>query len=72
MYQEGGYPEVVLESSRVMKDKDTRDRELGGIREAATVTGCLKRTIVTHDQDEVVHDDLGPIRILPAWKWFLE
>jgi len=54
-----------------MKDKDTRDRELEGIREAATVTGCLKRTIVTHAQEEIVHDDLGTIRILPAWKWFL-
>jgi len=55
-----------------MKDWETRDRELGGIREAANVTGCQNRTIVTYDQDEVVHDDLGTIRILPAWKWFLE
>ncbi len=55
-----------------MKDKETRDRELGGIREAASVTGCLNRTIVTYDQDEVVCDDMGTVRILPAWKWFLK
>lgn len=53
-----------------MSDKDTRNRELDGIREAATVTGCQKMTIVTREQDEEVQDKFGIIRIVPAWKWF--
>jgi hypothetical protein len=55
-----------------MKDKETRDRELGGIREAAAVTGCQKMTIVTYEQEETVQDEQGTIRIVPAWKWFLQ
>ena len=55
-----------------MNDKETRERELGGIREAASLTGCNKMTIVTHEQEEDVQDELGVIHIVPAWKWFLK
>ena len=55
-----------------IKDKETRDRELGGIREAAAVTGCHNMTIVTHEQEETVWDEHGSIRIVPAWRWFLQ
>ena len=54
-----------------MKEKNTLNRELDGIREAAAVTGCHKMTIITHDQEEIVQDKSGTIIILPAWKWFL-
>ena len=54
-----------------MKDKETRERELSGIREAASLTHCHKMTIVTRDQEEEVEDPLGTIHIVPAWKWFL-
>lgn len=54
-----------------MKDKDTRERELNGIREAAALTGCRDLTIVTRDSEEDVQDALGIIHIVPAWKWFL-
>ena len=54
-----------------MKDNVTRDRELDGIREASNVTGCRMMTIVTRDQEEVVHDQSGTIHIVPAWKWLL-
>ena len=55
-----------------MKDKETRGRELDGIREAAVVTGCQKMTIVTHEQEETIKDEQGTIHIVPAWKWFLQ
>jgi hypothetical protein len=55
-----------------MKDKETRDRELDGISEAASVTGCQQMTIVTRDQEEEIQDRAGTIRIVPAWKWFLK
>ena len=55
-----------------MKDKVTRERELDGIREAASLTGCQNMTIVTREQEEDVEDKAGTIHIVPAWKWFLE
>ena len=54
-----------------MEDKVTRERELNGIREAASLTGCKVMTIVTRDREENVHDVMGAIHIVPAWKWFL-
>ena len=54
-----------------MNDKETRERELNGIREAASLTHCPKMTIVTHDQEEDIKDPRGTIHIVPAWKWFL-
>ena len=55
-----------------MKDKETRERELNGLREAASLTHCPNMTIVTRDQEEDVEDPLGTIHIVPAWKWFLK
>ena len=54
-----------------MKDKETRSRELDGIREAAALTHCADMTIVTRDQEEEIKDSSGNIHIVPAWKWFL-
>ena len=48
------------------------NRELDGIREAAVVTGCRNMTIITHEQEETIQDEQGTIRIVPAWKWFLQ
>ena len=55
-----------------MGDRETRERELGGIREAASLTGCREMTVVTHEQEEEIQDEYGVIHIVPAWKWFLE
>ena len=54
-----------------MKEKETRDREINGIREAASFTGCKKMTIVTREEEEIVPDTFGTVNIVPAWKWFL-
>ena len=55
-----------------MKDKETRDREVNGIREAASLMHCPNMTIVTRDQEEDVEVPQGIIHIVPAWKWFLQ
>ena len=55
-----------------MKDKQTREREIDGIREAASITGCGRMTIVTRDLEEDVPNEYGTIHIVPAWKWFLD
>lgn len=54
-----------------MKDRSTRDREIDGILEASSLTGCRNMTIVTIGDEENVMDERGTIRIVPAWKWFL-
>lgn len=54
-----------------MNEKVTREREIGGIREASALTGCKKMTIVTLDQEESISDEQGTIRVVPAWKWIL-
>ncbi len=54
-----------------MTEKETRAREINGVREAASFTGCRKMTIVTREEEEFVQDTLGTIKIVPAWKWFL-
>lgn len=53
-----------------MEDKETRERELDGLREAASLTGCKDMTIVTHEQEETIQDERGVIQVVPAWKWF--
>ena len=54
-----------------MNDEDTRERELNGIREAASLTACVNMTIVTRDSEEDVKYERGTIHVIPAWKWFL-
>ena len=54
-----------------MKDRHTRDREIGGIIEASSLTDCRNMTIVTLGDEEDVTDEHGTIHIVPAWKWFL-
>ena len=53
-----------------MNDNETHERELGGIREAASLTGCNRRTIITHEHEEDIQDERGIIHVVPAWKWF--
>lgn len=54
-----------------LDDKETRERELEGIIEAASLTHCPNMTIVTRNQEEEIEDSRGTIHIVPAWKWFL-
>lgn len=55
-----------------MDDADTREREIGGIIEAAKETACCSLTIVTHDEEGVAQRDGYEVNIVPAWRWALE
>ena len=50
-----------------MSQTETKAREFAALREARRETGIEDCTIVTHD-DEFEEDG---IRVIPAWKWFL-
>ena len=70
IHTETGVKELV-QVCMEMKDRSTREREIGGILEASSLTGCRNMTIVTLGDEEDVTDEHGTIHIVPAWKWFL-
>lgn len=50
----------------------TRKREIDGLIAAAEALKCEDLTIVTHDEESLVHERGHDIRIVPAWKWCLD
>lgn len=54
-----------------MADKETRERELNGLLEASSVTGCDHLLVLTDDEEETFSAAGKQIRVLPVWKWLL-
>lgn len=54
-----------------MVDESTREREIKGLLEAASVTGCNDLVIVTKDEENIFVREDKEIRVIPAWKWLL-
>lgn len=54
-----------------MSDTDTREREIEGILEASSVTGCDVMTIITADEETELTVNGKTIQVIPAWKWLL-
>lgn len=55
-----------------MSDENTREREIGGILEASTATGCTNLLIITKDEETVIVLESKQISVVPAWKWLLQ
>lgn len=55
-----------------LSDPDTRKREVEGLLEAASVTGCSDLVIVTMEEDAEIEESGYIIRVVPAWKWMLD
>ena len=55
-----------------MVDESTREREVKGLLEAASVTGCENLIIITKDTENIFVRDGREIRVIPAWKWLLQ
>ena len=55
-----------------MSDSDTRKREIDGLLEASTQTGCDNLYIITKEDEEELSVESKQIHILPAWKWLLQ
>lgn len=55
-----------------MSDENTREREIGGILEASTATGCANLLIITKDEETVIVRESKQISVVPAWKWLLQ
>lgn len=55
-----------------MADEETQMREIKGLMEASSVTGCDNLLIITNDEEDVLVKDGKKIQVKPAWKWLLE
>lgn len=55
-----------------MSDENTREREIDGILEASTATGCANLLIITKDEETVIVRESKQISVVPAWKWLLQ
>lgn len=70
--QRGIHISELIQVSWNIDDTDTRRREINGILDASTTTGCDKMTIITSDTyEEIVLDDGRTINVIPAWRWLL-
>ncbi len=69
--QQGDYIRELLQVTWDMSDVDTRKREIDGIMEASSVTGCNAMTIVTADEEAELIINGKVIQVVPAWKWLL-
>jgi hypothetical protein len=47
-------------------------RELRALEEAMGELGCGRATLITLYADEMVRTPAGAIRVVPAWRWFLQ
>lgn len=52
-----------------MADDETREREIKGLLEASSITGCNNLLIITNDEEGELVKDGKTIKIMPAWKW---
>lgn len=62
---------MLLQVTWSMADADTRSREINGLLEASSVTGCNQLFIITNEDEETILSDGKTINVLPAWKWVL-
>lgn len=46
--------------------------EIGNLERAMAETGLSTSTLVTLDEEDEVVTPVGTVRVVPAWKWFLE
>lgn len=54
-----------------LTELETKDRELRGLAEAMKVTGCKEMTIVTQQEESILEVSGNPVKVIPAWKFFL-
>ena len=54
-----------------MADDKTREREIKGLLEASSVTGCDNLLIITDDEKDTFQISGKRIDVMPAWEWLL-
>ncbi|MBR1632086.1 MAG: ATP-binding protein [Paludibacteraceae bacterium] len=54
-----------------LTDPQTLKREKEGLLKIAKALPCRRRTIITYDTTDVMHDEQGEIDVIPCWRWLL-
>jgi predicted AAA+ superfamily ATPase len=63
--------EFAVQVSYSIKDQDTYDREVGALTKLPNIHPCLRRVIITFDEEDSLTDKHGTIEVIPCWKWLL-
>jgi hypothetical protein len=63
--------QTLVQAAAVLRDAETRTRELKALDEAMVELGLNRAVIVTLDQEENLETGCGRIEITPAWQWLL-
>lgn len=71
LVQRGVGIEVLIQVCWDLSEEETRTREINGLLEASTATGCEKLLIITSDTAGNIEADGKSIQVLPAWRWLL-
>ena len=55
-----------------MANDETREREIKGLLEASSATGCSNLLIITNDEKEQFTIEEKQISVMPAWEWLVD
>ncbi|MCD8313864.1 MAG: ATP-binding protein [Bacteroidales bacterium] len=61
----------LIQVSWSISDSATCSREIAGLLEASTATGCGNLMIITADEEDIIRISDKKISVVPAWKWLL-
>lgn len=61
----------LVQATWSMTDADTHEREVKGLLEASSVTGCDNLLFLTRDEESVLTEGDKQISVMPTWKWLL-
>ncbi|MBQ7530249.1 MAG: ATP-binding protein [Paludibacteraceae bacterium] len=64
--------EWAIQVCHSLHDTQTLHREKDGLFRITKVLTCRRRTIITYDTTDMLHDDYGDIEVLPCWKFSLQ
>lgn len=71
VFQRGDRVVQLIQATWSMADPETRERELKGLLEASSATGCDNLWVITCDEENNWDRNGKQIRVVPAWKWLL-
>ena len=62
---------LLIQVSWSIADDETREREIKGLLEASSVTGCDNLLIITDDEKDSLNMEGKRVDVIPAWEWLL-
>ena len=62
----------LIQVSWDISNEETLRREVAGLKECASATGCDDMTIITSSEEDYIADEEKHIKVIPAWKWMLQ